>query len=584
MSADKKIKAFNYCNVSLKQSHWGQQFQSTTEYYLNIPDDSLLYGFRKRAGLPAPGEELGGWYGTGTFHIFGQILGSLAKMYSVTQDARLKKKATLLMEEWGKCIEPDGYGFKNKRGFVDDLCYEYEKLVGGLADIYEFLGNKDSEKYLSLITDWMIANKINIRAGEWYTLSENLYRAYLLTGDKKYKDYAEKFEYKEYWDLYLEDNPEFAVKHAYSHVNSLSSAAMAYNVKHDKAYQNILERAYKLLTDKYIYPATGTYGPAEELFGKDGYLGESVLGPFVRPLGCLGNAEVPCDSWAVFKLCRYLMEFTGDPIYGDWVEKILYNGIGAEIPLEPDGKVMYYANYHVYGAYKDVKIDQFCWANGTTMEWPCCTGTYPQTVTEYNNLVYFYNDDSLFISQYLPSNLVWEKDGSKITIDMETKYPEEEAVEVKIGSGKPAVFKIKLRIPTWVKELPTVSINGVAQEISVSPGQWLVLEKEWSNGDSIVLNIPMHLYFTRVDKQHPLIVALHYGPVVYASLSEGILKGNTANPQLWIKPIDNTNQIFETEPGHVKGYENVRKKFVPFYKIGPRERYYLYNQLDAVYK
>ena len=34
----------------------------------------FLEGFRRRAGLPAPGKDLGGWYSADVFHIFGQII------------------------------------------------------------------------------------------------------------------------------------------------------------------------------------------------------------------------------------------------------------------------------------------------------------------------------------------------------------------------------------------------------------------------------------------------------------------------------------------------------------------------------
>ncbi len=67
--------------------------------------------------------------------------------------------------------------------------YVYEKMIGGLVDNYVFTGNKDALKYLSVITDWAIKNLTRERlygqtASEWYTLSENLYRAYSVTKDK----------------------------------------------------------------------------------------------------------------------------------------------------------------------------------------------------------------------------------------------------------------------------------------------------------------------------------------------------------------------------------------------------------------
>ena len=56
--------------------------------------------------------------------------------------------------------------------------------------------------------------------------------------------------------------------------------------------------------------------------------------------GSLGKAletrsdtfETLCGSWAGFKLARYLMLFTGEARYGDWIERLFYNGAGAALP------------------------------------------------------------------------------------------------------------------------------------------------------------------------------------------------------------------------------------------------------------
>ena len=49
-------------------------------------------------------------------------------------------------------------------------------------------------------------------------------------------------------------------------MNSLSSAAKAYEVTGDERYLSAMEIAYEEITSNHIY-ATGGYGPAECLFG-----------------------------------------------------------------------------------------------------------------------------------------------------------------------------------------------------------------------------------------------------------------------------------------------------------------------------
>ena len=307
------LESFNYSGVRLLDGMLLRQFQLTRETYYNLSNDSLLFGFRQRAGLPAPGKALDGWYGSDTFHPFGQFLAGMARMSKATNDQPMREKAVFLMNEWGKTIAPDGYFFYSMHPNV--YHYTYEKTIGGLNDIYEYTGAKEALVYLDRITDWAIKNldrsqvtlpppKASAGGDEWYTLSENLYRAYLHTGDPKYKKFAEVWHYDKYWIPYAEGRPEADFLHAYSHVNTLSSAAMAYRVSGNPLYLTAIMNAYRYLQQTQCF-ATGGYGPREKLLPPDGSLGASLEAR-------TDTFETPCGSWAGFKLSRYLMSFTGE--------------------------------------------------------------------------------------------------------------------------------------------------------------------------------------------------------------------------------------------------------------------------------
>jgi len=79
-------------------------------------------------------------------------------------------------------------------------------------------------------------------------------------------------------------------------------------------------------------------------------------------------------AWAGFKLTRYLMGFTGEARYGDWVETLLYNGIGATLPVQPDGRSYYYADYRV-----GMGAKTFFWRwNGRMQVKRCVCGRRPR--------------------------------------------------------------------------------------------------------------------------------------------------------------------------------------------------------------
>jgi hypothetical protein len=156
---------------------------------------------------------------------------------------------------------------------------------------------------------------LNGRPSEWYTFPENLYRAWQLTGDAKIKAFADTYRYESFWRNFASTSAPadaFGV-HAYSHVNTFSSAAMTYAVTGDPVYLNIVRNGYDYLQNTQCY-ATGGYGPMERLVAPNGTLGRSLEAR---------NAtfEAVCGSWAGFKLSRYLMEFTGEARYAPALQR-----------------------------------------------------------------------------------------------------------------------------------------------------------------------------------------------------------------------------------------------------------------------
>ena len=72
---------------------------------MNMSEDSLLKPLRQMVGLPAPGEDLGGWYhydpnwdfrkdepGFAPAHAYGQWVSALARNYAITGDPAMREK------------------------------------------------------------------------------------------------------------------------------------------------------------------------------------------------------------------------------------------------------------------------------------------------------------------------------------------------------------------------------------------------------------------------------------------------------------------------------------------------------------
>jgi DUF1680 family protein len=507
------MRSFDYRGVTLEDGPLKRQFDEVRDYYLHIPNDNLLKGFRLRAGHAAPGTEMGGWYSADVFHIFGQILSGLARMTAATGDPACKQKADTLLAEWGRCIEPDGYFYYSRKPNAPH--YTYEKMVGGLVDMAVYAGNRDALGYLSRITDWAIAhldrrNVYAFNAGdgptEWYTLSENLYRAYLATGDKKYRDFAQVWEYKDYWGIYARGGDIFARRpdggqtggyHAYSHVNTLSGAGAAYLVKGDATYLKTLVNAYDYLLAHECF-ATGGYGPDESLLPP---------GPLANHLqDTHASFETQCGSWAAFKMCKYLIELTGDARYGDWIERLICNGIGASIPMTGDGRVFYYSDYNPAGAQK----------RNHDAGWTCCAGTRPMAVADYHDLIYFHTDDSLCVNLYTPSSVRWRVGGNDVTVRQTTRFPESDTTEFIINTPRPTAFGLRLRAPSWLAGPINVTIGRIVGTVQPDQHHWVTIQRTWRDGDRVTVRLPMALRGERFLADQAFPLALLHGPVVLA--------------------------------------------------------------------
>ena len=189
-------------------------------------------------------------------------------MYRATRDPVLRDWVLYVMDEWAKTISDDGaYGYREQKRSH----YDYDKMVGGLVDVYQYLGNDTALEYLERITDWAEKNldRSNEYAlpTEWYTLSENLYRAYEVTGNSRYREFAKIWEYTDFWNALANGDDVFlplaaARKHpsyhAYSHVNSLSSAAMAFRVTGERDYLDAIVNGYEFLRTPSSTPPAAT--------------------------------------------------------------------------------------------------------------------------------------------------------------------------------------------------------------------------------------------------------------------------------------------------------------------------------------
>src|SRR5579862_2485646 len=139
----KTLRQFRYSDVKLTGGPLKAQFDRIHANYLALDEDRVLKELRVRAGLPAPGEYMGGWYDRDGFapgHCFGQFISALARFANATGDEPTRAKTQRLVEGFAATIAPDGYCYPSQKASTNFPAYNYDKYVVGLLDAYQFAG------------------------------------------------------------------------------------------------------------------------------------------------------------------------------------------------------------------------------------------------------------------------------------------------------------------------------------------------------------------------------------------------------------------------------------------------------------
>ena len=528
------LTQFGYGDVELLDGPLRQQFQSNHAFYAALDEDALLKPYRQRAGLPAPGPDMGGWYdwndnygpkdwrGFAPGHSFGQYLSGLSRDYAATRNPETQQKVQRLVSAYAAAVSPNF--FKGNRF----PAYTYDKLSIGLIDAHEFASDPNALNVLNATLDAALPS-LPPRAlsrdeqyalphkdesycwDEPYTLPENMLLAWKRGAGDRYLDLAKRFLADDWYFNPLADNQNvLAGKHAYSHVNCLSSAAQTYLATGSQKHLRAARNGFAMVRAQSF--ATGGWGPNETLSAPgSGALGDSLTKTH-------SSFETPCGAYAHFKITRYLLRITRDTRYGDSMERVLYNTILGGKPIQKSGYGFYYSDYSDTG-FKFYHNDK----------WTCCTGTFAQITADYGISAYFHDQQGgVYVNLYVPSRVSWLHGKELVTLTQTTSYPFEPTTTLPLSVRKPIETTVYLRIPEWSAFKTRIKINGVKAVMENSttacfcppPGEFLCLKRTWKDGDRIEIEFDMPTTLEAVDPEHPNLVAPIHGPLALFALSK----------------------------------------------------------------
>lgn len=498
------------------------------EFLLNVDDDRMLYNFRDAASLDTKGAmPMVGWDAPECKlkgHTTGHYLSALALAYKSTGNQRLKKKIDYMISELGKCQDAMEASGKFNYGFLSayseeqfDQLEEYtpypeiwapyytlHKIMAGLLDCYELGGNEQALEICKKVGIW-VYNRLKrlpkeqlakmwsmYIAGEYGGMNEVMARLYGITGNEDYLTAAKLFDNEKLFIPMEKNINTLGGMHANQHIPQIVGALRIYQETKDMKYYRIANNFWNMVVSDHIYNIGGV--GEGEMFRTPGKIGSFISDK---------TAET-CATYNMLKLTKGLFCYNPEAKYMDYYERALYNHIlASQDQSGPVGGSTYFMPL-CPGGQKTYDED------GNS----CCHGTGMENHVKYQEAIYYYSEDTLYINLYIPSKLNWKEKNVELIQSGDFLRTNSVSIEIK-GYGK---FNIGLRVPYWAEKGFFVKINGADKELSANPGSYISLAREWKDGDRIDLHIPFSFRLEPTPDM-PDIVSIMYGPLVMVGKS-----------------------------------------------------------------
>ncbi|XP_024982400.1 uncharacterized protein LOC112518857 isoform X1 [Cynara cardunculus var. scolymus] len=535
----------------------GQAQQTNLEYLLMLDVDSLVWSFRKTAGLPTPATAYGGWESPNQElrgHFVGHYLSATAQMWASTNNDTLKEKMTAVVSALAACQEKmdSGYLSAFPTEFFDRFeaikqvwapYYTIHKIMAGLVDQYVLAGNSEALKMVTQMADYFrkrvenVITKYTIER-HWRSLNEEtggmndvMYRLYTITGDTKHLWLAHLFDKPCFLGLLAVKADELSGFHANTHIPIVVGSQMRYEITGDPLYKEIGMSFMDIVNSSHMYASGGTS------------VGEFWSDPKRLATTLQTENEESCTTYNMLKVSRNLFRWTKEMAYADYYERALTNGVlsiqrgkepGIMIYMLPMGPGESKATgYHKWGT----KFDSF---------W-CCYGTGIESFSKLGDSIYFEEagkNPGVYIIQYISSSLNWKS--GQILLEQKVipvaSWDPRLRVTITIASKKEGSSStLNFRIPFWTTSNAKATLNGQGIPIT-SAGNFLSVTKKWSSSDIIILEMPITLRMEAIQDDRSDYASLHailYGPYLLVGLTTGDcdLKAESGSLSNWITPI-----------------------------------------------
>lgn len=331
-----------------------------------------------------------------------------------------------------------------------------------------------------------------------------VYWLYNVTGDKFLLDLAEIIHKQTYdWTTVFSDNTLRTLNpmpnlHCVNVAQGLKAPVIYYQQHPDVKYPSAVRAGLDGLRDCHGF-VNGMYGGDEQLHGNEPSQGSEL-----------------CSAVEMMFSFESMLPILGDPYYADYLEKIAYNVVPAQISDDFMTRQYFQQANQVWVTMEDRNFMNQARTGlvfGTIIGYPCCTCNMHQAWPKFvQNLWYATDDNGIAALVYGESEVnAIVADNKKVTITERTKYPFHDNINFAFSTDEPVKFPFHLRIPLWC-DSAEIKINGQSQAVPVK-NNIAIVNREWRDGDTVELILPMKIRYSRWAQSS---FGIERGPLVYA--------------------------------------------------------------------
>ncbi len=277
-----------------------------------------------------------------------------------------------------------------------------------------------------------------------------------------------------------------------------------YQQSRDPYFLQAVERNYSMVW--------GTYGQVPGgMFGGDENCRRGYYGP--------RQGIETCASVEFMLSCEMLLAIAGDLTWADRCEDVAFNTFPPSMTADLQA-------LHYLVSPNQCQLDSGNKAPGIQNKgdmfsydphrYRCCQHNVAHGWPYFAEHLWMATPDDGLAAVFYAASEVTAKagNGRQVTIEAKTQYPFEDTIRLAVRAEKPVKFPLYLRVPGWCRR-PLLRINGKNTPAHAEPRTFLVIDRQWKDGDSVEIRFPMELqlrYWIRNGNS----VCVDRGPLTYS--------------------------------------------------------------------